>query len=178
MRAMQMTIGAVIVVAGILLLLATNSWLALTLLDVAGIALILSGLLFWIPGLAWRREVPWLTSLFIPGTIAFAAGAILIYAGRTHLSEMAYLWTAIVLAVGIAFLAMYYWGPRQRWLWFVGALISAIGALLLAVSLSLFASLAAARVVGAALLIALGLIFAVRAFIPHKSSAPLANTRQ
>ncbi len=169
-----MTVGAAVIIAGLLLLLATNGWLALTLLDLMGIALILSGVLFWIPGLAWRHTIPWITSLFIPGSVAFAAGGILIYAGHVHLRELAYLWTALPLAVGLAFVAMYYLGPRQRWLWVAGAVMGAISAAVFGTLLAVFASLPGARIAGAVILISLGLIFAIRALAARKSSTQLA----
>ena len=79
MRAVQISFGLVIVLIGLLLLLVTSGLVALTPLDIVGGAFILSGLCFWIPGIAWRRALPWLTALFLPGALAFAIGAGLMY---------------------------------------------------------------------------------------------------
>lgn len=168
MRAMQITYGLVIILFGLVLLLATNGLIALTAVDVAGIALILSGLLFWVPGIARRQRVPGFTALFIPGSLAFAVGAVLMYTGRAGWGEWSYLWTTFLVALGFAFLAMYYLGLRARGLWFAGIIVGGIGLFLFALLASLLASGAIVRVAGAIVLIALGLAFAFSAFIPRK----------
>ncbi len=178
MRTLQLTVGILLVVVGVLVLLAINGMLALTLADVAGIALIASGILFIVPGIYWRRALPWLTSLFIPGLLAIAAGVIVIYAGRVGWAALWYLWVGLVVAIGLAILAMYYLGPHERWLWFVGLTISGISLLLLALFLVLLSPVTAARVVGSAILIVLGLIVAARAFVPRRPSAHLAQPRE
>ena len=160
MRILQMTAGLILVVVGILILLAVNGLLAFTVLDVTGIALIVSGVMFWVPGLVWRKTIPWLTSLFIPGSLAFGASAIVLYTSRVGLNDAWYLSTALLIALGLAFIAMYYLGPRQRWLWMVGLIVGGLGLFFLALFLALFGSVAGARVIGAVLLIGLGLAFA------------------
>ncbi len=178
MRAMQLAIGILLVLIGVLVLLAINGMLALTIADIAGIALVASGILFLVPGLYWRRDLPWLTALFIPGLMAIATGVIVIYARHTGWDALWYLWVGLVVAVGFAFLGMYYWGPHERWLWFVGLAISGISLLLLALLLVLLSPVAGARVVGSAILILLGLIVAARAFVPRRSSRHLAQPRE
>jgi hypothetical protein len=175
---MQMAVGVLIIAVGVLILLALNGAIALAIADIAGIALILSGILFLVPGLTWRRELPWLTSLFIPGLMAIAAGAILIYAAHVGWSELWYLWVALLVALGLGFLGMYYFGPHERWLWFVGVLIGGISLLLLAVLLVLLSPVVAARVVGSAILILLGLGVAASALVPRKPTTHLANPRE
>jgi hypothetical protein len=169
MRAMQMGFGLVIVVFGLFLLLVTSGILVAGALDIAGIALVFSGLMFWVPGIAWRRTVPWLTALFIPGMLAFAIGAILMYTGRIGLGAWSYLWTILIIALGVAFLAMYVLGPRERWLQWVGAGFSVTGAFLLAVLTAIFSQDTLARSLGALILIGVGLVAALGALRPrHK----------
>jgi hypothetical protein len=168
MRGMQIAFGISVILIGILLLLATNGLLVLNATDVAGIALILSGLLFWVPGITWRRRMPWLTTLFIPGSLALATGVVLMYTGRAGLSEWRYLWTTLLIALGFAFLAMYFLGPRAHGLWIAGIVAGGVGALLLALFLSLFGAGLAARVIGPIVLIALGLVLAFSALLPRK----------
>ncbi len=178
MRTMQMAVGLLIIAVGVLILLALNGSIALTIGDIAGIALILSGVLFIVPGLAWRREMPWLTSLFIPGLMAMAAGAVLIYAAHVGWGELWYLWVALLVALGLGFLGMYYLGPHERWLWFVGVITGGISLLLLAVLLVLLSPVVGARIVGSAILILLGLGVAASALVPRKPSTHLANPRE
>mgnify|MGYP001247188601 CR=1 FL=1 len=169
MRALQIFGGLVLLLVGLLLLAFTSGLVSITLYDLAGIALVLSGLLFWIPGLVWRKPVPWLTSLFIPGTLAFAIGGILVYTGRAGSAAWAWLWTVLVIALGLAFLAMYVLGPRAGWLRFVGGLIGGIGVALLALSLTALSPEPAARIVGPVILIGLGLTFAIGALAPKRT---------
>ena len=170
MRAVQISFGLVITLIGLLLFLMTSGWMALTPLDTVGYALILSGLCFWIPGIAWRRALPWLTALFIPGALAFAIGAGLMYTQRTEagLSAWSYLWTTLLVALGVAFLAMYSLGPRAGWLRFVGIIVGGVGILLFAVLGMVFSTEPTTRVVGSVLLIALGLVFTIGALLPRK----------
>jgi hypothetical protein len=165
MRVFQIAIGLVIILFGALLLMMTSGLLALTMVDIAGIALILSGLLFWVPGVVWRQQAPGLTALFIPGALAFAVGTLLMYTSRAGWSEWAYLWTVLLVALGVAFLAMYYLGVRARGLWLAGVIVGGVGALLLAFSLAIFGTATAERAFGAIILIALGLVFVARALV-------------
>ncbi|MCI0477606.1 MAG: hypothetical protein L0Y55_15280, partial [Anaerolineales bacterium] len=113
MRAVHILFGLMIVIIGLFLLLVTSGLITLTMLDLVGCALILGGLFFWIPGIAGRRVRPWLTALFIPGALAFAIGAGLMYTQHTEAGSGAwtYLWTILLIALGVAFLAMYFLGP-------------------------------------------------------------------
>jgi hypothetical protein len=165
MRTVQLSVGLIVIAIGVLVFLSINGLLRVSLLDMAGIALILSGLLFWAPGIAWRQDIPWLTSLFIPGSLSFALGAILMYTSQAGWNEAWYLSTVLLVALGLAFLAMYYWGPRQRWLWLVGVIVSGVGLFFLAIFLSLFASAVAARVTGSIVLIGLGVVFAFSSLV-------------
>ncbi len=160
MRNIQMSIGLIIIALGVIAFLAINGWIQLTLGDIAAIALIVSGLLFCIPGIIWRENVPWLTSLFIPGSISFALGIILLYTSQVGFDEAWYLSTVLLVGLGLAFIAMYYLGPHQRWLWVLGIILGGIGLFFLAIFLSLFSSLVSARVLGSVLLIVWGLAFA------------------
>ncbi len=170
MRAVQTFFGLVIVLIGLFLLLLTSGWVTLTPLDWAGSALVISGLFFWIPGIAGRRAHPWLTALFIPGALAFAIGAGLMYTQRTEagLGAWAYLWPVLLIALGIAFLAMYWLGPRAAWLRFVGIIIGGVGVLLFAIFVMAFSIEPTTRILGPVLLIALGLVFTIGALVPRK----------
>lgn len=170
MRAVQIFFGLLIVIIGLFLLLLTSGLIALTMLDLVGCALILSGLFFWIPGIAGRRAHPWLTALFIPGTLTFAIGAGLMYTQRTEagLGAWTYLWTILLVALGIALLAMYWLGPRAAWLRFVGIIVGGVGVLLFAILVMVFSSEPTARILGPVLLIALGLVFTIGALLPRK----------
>ncbi|MBM3127962.1 MAG: hypothetical protein FJ009_04915 [Chloroflexi bacterium] len=170
MRAIQISVGLVIVLVGLFLLLLTSGWLTLTMLDLLGYALFLSGLIFWIPGLALRRVRPWLTALFIPGALAFALGAGLVYTQRTEIGfgAWAYLWTLLLVALGVALLAMYFLGPRAPWLRVVGSIIGGVGILLFAIFVMIFSSEPTTRILGPVLLIAFGLVFAIGALLPRK----------
>jgi len=170
MRALQTFFGLVVLLIGLLLLALTMGVIALTLLDLAGIALIFSGLLFWIPGLVWRIQVPWLTALLIPGSLAFAIGGILVYTARAGVDAWIYLWPLLVVAIGLAFLAMYYLGPRARWLQFIGVIIGGVGSLIFGLALTALSPEPAARVIGPIVLIALGLVFAVGALVPKRKT--------
>lgn len=168
MRLIQTTAGILIIVLGLLFLLAANGWLVFSIADLAAIALILSGALFLAPGFAWRRTMPWITSLFIPGLLTFALGFILLYTSRAGWSELWYLWIALVVALGLAFLAMYYLGPRARALWLAGVLLTGLSLFSLALFLALFSSIPETRIAGALVLILLGLAFALRGLAPSK----------
>ncbi len=171
MRELQIIFGLIIILFGALLLLATNRVLAMTFTDITGIALILSALLFCIPGIALRRRAPGLTALFIPGALALAVGAILMYTGRVGFREWSYLWPILMIALGLAFFAMYYLGPRTRGLWLAGITVGGIGVFFFAIFASLFASGTAQHLIGPLALIALGLIFAFSALGPRAKRA-------
>lgn len=170
MRAFQTFFGLVVLLIGLILLALTMGMIALTLLDLAGIALIFSGLLFWIPGLVWRTKSPWLTSLFIPGSLAFAIGGILVYTARAGVEAWIYLWPLLVCAIGFAFLAMYYLGPCARWLQFIGVIVGGVGVLIFGLALTALSPEPAARIIGPIVLIALGLVFVVGAVVPKRKT--------
>ncbi len=171
MRIFQLLFGIIVVVMGALLLLVSSSVITMNATDLAGSALILSALLFWGPGIAWRQRAPWLTALFIPGALAFTVGALVMFAGRTDFGRWSYLWTFLLVALGVAFIAMYYLGPRVRGLLFSGIIVGGTGILLLAIFGSLFGTGATADIIGPVLLIAFGALLALSALLPRKSSA-------
>lgn len=173
MRVVQGLIGIAVVIIGILALLALNGWLAFTAGDIAAATLMLSALFFIVPALIWRRELPWLTSLFLPGMLALACGAIVLYAGHTYWSELLYLWVVLVVALGLGFMGMYYLGPRVEWLRIVGVICCAAGLFLVSIALIIFASLVAARVAGSVILIILGLTVAFRGLLRGRPSSHL-----
>jgi hypothetical protein len=170
MRAIQIAFGLVIIIAGLFLFLLTGGWITLTTLDLLGYALLISGLLFWIPGIALRRARPWLTVLFLPGALAFASGADLLYTQRIEAgwSAWSYLWTTLLVALGIAFLAMAWLGPRARWLRFVGMVVTGVGILLFAIFVMIFATEPTMRMIGPVVLIAFGALFTLGALLPRK----------
>ncbi len=178
MRSMQIAIGLLMIAVGVLIFLTLYGAIALTIGDMVGIALILSGVLFVVPGITWRDELPWLTALFVPGSMAIAAGAILLYAAQVGWSELWYLWVALLVALGLAFLGMYYLGPRVRWLWLVGVLIGGFSLLLLALLLVMLSPVVAARIVGSAILILLGAGVAASALVRRRPSTHLVNPRE
>ena len=157
MRNVQLVLGLAIIIAGILVLLVVNGWIAPTLSDLAAVALVLSGVLFAVPGFIWRRDLPWLSSLFIPAMLAFAAGVILLYTNRVGIGQGWYSLMLFPVAVGAAFLAMFYLGPHASWLWTAGVLVGGIGLFCLAVFLCLFSTITALRILGSLLLVGVGL---------------------
>lgn len=169
MRNAQALIGLVIVLFGAFLLLVTAGGLSPSSIDIAAAALIVSGLLFWIPGLGWRRTVPWFAFLFIPGSLAFAVGAILLYTARARASEWLYLWAILPIAVGLAFLAIYDLAIRARWTWFVGTLVTSVGLALLGFGMAVFGATTVTRTVGAIVLIAVGALVTLRAAVPRRT---------
>jgi hypothetical protein len=83
MRGVQAFIGLVVVLFGAWLRVLTAGIASLlSPIDVAAVALIVSGFLFWVPGMAWRRYAPWLAFPFVPGACTFAVSAILMYTAR------------------------------------------------------------------------------------------------
>jgi hypothetical protein len=169
MRNAQTFIGLLITLFGAFLLLVTAGGLSLSSIDIAAVALILSGLLFWIPGIAWRHTVPWVAFLFIPGSLAFAVGAILLYTARASASEWLYLWAFLPVAVGVAFLAIYDLALHAHWAWLVGIVVIGVGLALLGFGMALFGATAITRTVGAIVLIAVGALVALRAAVPRRT---------
>lgn len=169
MRRAQALIGLIVVLFGALLLLLTAGALSFSSLDIAAAALIISGVLFWIPGIVWRRTAPWVAFLFIPGALAFAVGAILMYTGRASASEWLYLWTILPVALGLAFLAVYDLAIRARWVRFTGIILTTVGLALLGFGMALFGADAITRTVGAMVLIAVGALVALRAAAPRQT---------
>ena len=92
------------------------------------------------------------------------------YTQRTEagLGAWAYLWPVLLIALGIAFLAMYWLGPRAAWLRFVGIIIGGVGVLLFAIFVMAFSIEPTTRILGPVLLIALGLVFTLGALLPRK----------
>lgn len=173
MRVMQGLVGLAVIIVGLGALLIVNGWLAFNSSDIAAGALFLSALFFIVPALVWRRTLPWITSLLLPGMLALACGAILLYAGRTYWAELAYLWVLLILALGLGFLGMYYLGPRAEWLRIVGTVTCAVGLFSISIALVLFSSVAAARITGSVILILLGIAVAVCGFGRGRSPTQL-----
>ncbi len=170
MRIFQLLFGIIVVVMGALLLAVSSGVITMNATDIAGSALILSAILFWGPGIVWRQRTPWLTALFIPGSMAFMVGALVMFTGRTELGRWSYLWTLLLVALGVAFVAMYYLGPRIRGLLFTGIIVGGSGVILLAIFGSLFGTGTTADILGPVLLIAFGVILALSALMPRGAS--------
>ncbi len=168
MRTLQIIAGIAVILIGLLLFAFTSGMVSMTFYDWVGIALILSGGLFWMPGLVWHKPLPWLTALFIPGTLAFAIGGILVYTGHVGAQAWSWLWTLLIIAIGVAFWAMYIFGPRVGWLLWIGVIVNGIGIALLAILMTISAE-PTARIVGPIILIGLGLLIAIRAIIVRRA---------
>ncbi len=169
MKIFQFLFGLIVVLMGGLLLLVSSGLIVMSVTDIAGSALILSAILFWGPGIAWRLKTPWLTALFIPGTIAFMVGALVMFTGRTEFGRWSYLWTLLLAALGFAFVAMYYLGPRVRGLLFTGFIVGGTGIILLAIFGSLFGTGTTADILGPVLLILFGFVLAASAVVTRKA---------
>ncbi|MBI3538030.1 MAG: hypothetical protein HY070_10800 [Chloroflexi bacterium] len=169
MRIFRFLFGIIVILLGGLLLLVSSGWVTLSATDLAGSALILSAILFWGPGIAWRQKTPWLTALFIPGAIAFTVGALIMFTGRTEFGRWSYLWTLLLVALGFAFIAMYYLGPHVRGLLFTGVIVGGTGIILLAIFGSLFGTGTTADILGPALLILFGVLLALSALVTRKT---------
>ena len=178
MQLLRVSAGAFVVLLGALLFTYVNGYLVFTPADLFGWTLIVSGILFCLPGWAWRRDVPWLTGLFVPASLAFALGGILVYTAQTGWSSLAYIWLAFLIAPALALFAMYHAGPHVRALWWAGLLLVGISLLLLAVVLALLGPTLPWRVAGAIMLIVLGLGFASSALLPRRPSMQLARPRE
>ena len=168
MRAIQTTFGFAIVILGLVLVMLTSGMISLTMLGLVGVALWLSALVFSVAGIAGHQRMPWLTSLFIPGALAFAIGGVLMYTERAGVQVWAYLWTVPVVALGLAFLGMYWLGPHVRWLRWIGTLIGGVGVLLFALFFTALSPEPSARIIGPIVLIGLGLVFAIGALVPRR----------
>ncbi len=168
MRVVQTTFGLALVLFGGVLVLLTSGMITLTLLGFVGISLVLSGLVFSVAGIASRKQMVWLTVLFVPGALAFAMGGVLMYTESAGVQAWAYLWTVPVIALGLAFLGMYWLGPRVGWLRWIGTLIGGVGVLLFALFFTALSPEPFARIIGPAVLIGLGLVFAVGALVPQR----------
>lgn len=168
MRVVQTTFGFAIVILGLVLVLLTNGLITLTMLGLVVIVMILSGMVFSVAGIALRKRMPWLTSLFILGALDFAIAGVLMYTETAGAQAWAYLWTVPVIALGLAFLGMYWLGPRVGWLRWMGVLIGGVGILLFALFLTGLSPEPSARIIGPAILIGLGLVFAVGALVPRR----------
>ena len=168
MRNAQTIIGLLIILFGAFLLLVIAGGLSPSSIDIAAVALIVSGLLFWIPGIVWRHTLPWIAFLFIPGSLAFAIGAILLYTAHVGVQAWLYLWAILPLAVGLAFLAIYDLAIRAPWAWFVGVVVTSVGLVLLGFGMALFGVTTVTRTAGAIVLIAVGTLIALRAVVPRQ----------
>lgn len=169
MRTLQILSGLGLLLIGLLLLAFTSRIVSMTFYDWIGIALILSGIMFWIPALVWRKPLPWLTSLFIPGMLAFAIGGILVYTGHVGIQAWSWLWTLLIIAIGLAFWAMYLFGPRIVWLRRIGVIVGGIGIASLAILMTVSTE-PTARTIGPMILVGLGLLLAIGAIIPKRTA--------
>ena len=124
------------------------------------------GLGFFIPIFIWWDSRHKNYGLAMPGTIVLVNGLILFYCNLSgNWGAWAYLWTLEPFSVALGLLALYFLGPKKE----QGLLVAA--AVIGGASLAVFAILASALggpiggVVGAFLLIALGIILVARAIV-------------
>lgn len=168
MREMQITGGLVILLIGLLLLAFTTGIVQMTLADVLGVILFLNGLFFIVPGFIFRKQIPALTFLFIPGLLAFAIGGILIYTAHIGYTAITWLWTLALVAIGVALLAIDWLGWRARWLKTIGWIITGVGILLFALFAAAWSTEPATRLIAPIVLVAFGLFFAFGALVPKR----------
>lgn len=160
MHYVEMTLGVLLMIAGVLSLLVVAGPVSLTLAELTGAFLLISAFLFALPALLWGRRLPALTILFIPGFLAFALGLGLMYTGRAGLVGLYYFLAALPVALGLALLVAYSGGAHLRFLWTAGLASGGVGVLLLALLLWLIGSGPAAHTVGALAVVLMGLLLA------------------
>ena len=67
--------------------------------------------------------------LLMPASILLITGTLFLYLDRTTWHNMSYLWPTFILAPGIGFIFMFFFGPAKNHLWFPGILLITIAAL-------------------------------------------------
>jgi uncharacterized membrane protein HdeD (DUF308 family) len=72
--------------------------------------------------------------LLMPGTILTVIGILFFYCELTGWHSMEYLWPFFIIAPGIGFFAMYYFGERDKHLLIPASILSIIGFLFLALN--------------------------------------------
>lgn len=124
---------------------------------------------FYLPILIWWNERQKIYGLAMPGTIVLVNGLVLLYCSLTwDWDAWAYLWTLEPLSVALGLLAMYFLGPRTPGLLIAALVIGGTSLAIFAILVSVMGGIAGG-VIGALLLITLGIILVARAFV-HRPS--------
>ena len=127
------------------------------------------GFSFYLPILIWWEDRQKIYGLAMPGTIVLVNGLVLLYCSLTgHWNAWAYLWTLEPLSVALGLLAMYFLGPRAPGLLIAAMVIGGTSLAVFAILVSVMGGIAGG-VIGALLLITLGIILVARAFV-HRPS--------
>ena len=161
--------GIVLLAFGGLFLLAETTGVLLSPLGIrAGwaqlwpLAVILTGLAFWLAILVWWDRRWRISGLVIPGTIIVANGLLLFYQNLTrHWASWAYLWPLEPISVAVGLLMLYALGPRSRGLLVASAIVGGIGAVFFVVFSSIWGGWLV-QVAGAGALILAGVLLLMR----------------
>lgn len=132
--------------------------------------LLLVGAAFWLPLLVWWERRRELAGLAVPASLVTVNGLILLYTATTgHWGAWSYLWTLQPVALGLAFLVLYYLSDQPKPLGVVGAAFIGAGAFLFMVFASAYGGLVG--IIGPLLLIAVGLVLLMRGRLSHGDAA-------
>jgi hypothetical protein len=127
--------------------------------------IIWASLWFYLPVFIWWERRAYNYGLTMPGTIILVNGLILLYCSLTRRWEdWSWLWTLEPLSVALGLLAMWLLGPKAPALAIAALIIGGVSLALMAIMVTLVGG-TIGGIVGAGLLVLLGLILLLRALI-------------
>jgi hypothetical protein len=161
-------VGSLLILAGLVFLFISGAERLLRPLGISlgwhnlwPLLLLLAGLAFWLPIVIWWSRRGELAGLAVPASLFTANGLILLYTAVTRRwGDWTFLWALEPVALGLAFLLLYYLTDRPKGLWVVGAVFVGIGGFFFFVFASAFGGLAG--LIAPLFLIALGLVLLMR----------------
>jgi len=124
--------GTFLILIGLLILLIQFDYFDWS--DLWPLLLIGIGLLFLIGFFINRTNF----GLLMPAMILMIIGTLFLYMERTSWYNMNQLWPTLVLAPGVGFFFMYFFGPPKNQLWIPGTILITIAALFFAGEWSVF----------------------------------------
>ncbi|MCK9244226.1 MAG: DUF5668 domain-containing protein [Candidatus Marinimicrobia bacterium] len=124
--------GLFLVLLGLLILLVQFDFFNWT--DFWPLIIIGIGILFLVGFFANRTNF----GLLMPAMILLIVGTLFLYMERTTWHNMNHLWPTFVLAPGVGFFFMYFFGPQNNRLWIPGTVLITIAALFFAGEWSIF----------------------------------------
>ncbi len=125
MKMSDMVIGVGLIILGVLFLSENFGYIAFDFQNVWPVFVVLAGVGFWVGYFQDRKNY----GLLMPGRILLIYGFLFFFCTKVGWYMMSNLWPVFIMAPGVGFFMMYFFGEREKGMLVPASILSGIGVL-------------------------------------------------